>query len=138
MKKCMMILAAAMMIAVSAKAEENNNNTTVIKETILTDSVNYRFRIHITEMRKVMNLEEGQIAEVQKINRELSRRISDLKETPADFRRTKLAAIMSDNLASMRRLVTNSQYHVYLNLLNNEFNKAGLNTILYSNDVAMN
>lgn len=136
MKNFMMILVAAMMVAASAKAENASNNEAV-KENVA-NAVNYRFRVHITEMRKAMNLEEAQIEEIQKINRELSRRIADLKETPAEFRRMKLAAIMSDNISSMRRIVTSSQYHIYLGLLNNEFNKAGLNTILYGYDVAMN
>ncbi len=135
MKNFLMILVAAMMVAASAKAENSSN--VAGKETITIDSVNYRFRVHITEMRKAMNLEEAQIEKIQIVNRELSRRIADLKETPAEFRRVKLAAIMSDNLASMRRIVTSSQYHIYLGLLNNEFNKAGLNTILYGYDVAM-
>lgn len=135
MKNFLMILVAAMMVAASAKAEETN--TVVAMENNAADSVNFRFRVHITDMRKAMNLEEAQIEEVQKVTRELSRRIGGLKDTPAEFRRTKLASIMSDNLASMRRLVTSSQYHIYLNLLNNEFNKAGLNTILYGYDVAM-
>jgi len=136
MKNFMMIMVAALMVAASAKAESANNNAAV-KETIVADSVNFHFRVHITEMRKAMNLDEAQIKDVQKVNRELSRRIAELKETPADFRRAKLAAIMADNLSSMRRLVTGSQYHIYLNLLNSEFNKAGLNTILFGYDVAL-
>lgn len=135
MKNFMMILVAAMMVAASAKAENVNKES--IKATVIADSVNYHFRVRITEMRKAMNLEETQVEKIQHVNRELSRRIADLKETPAEFRRVKLAAIMSDNLASMRRLVTSNQYHIYLGLLNNEFNKAGLNTILYGYEVAM-
>lgn len=138
MKNFMMILVAAMMVATSGKAENANNNIEAANEAQANAKVNYRFRVHINDMRKQMHLEEAQVEEVQAINRELSRRIKTLETTPVEFRRAKLTAIMSENLASMHKVVTSSQYHVYLSLLNNEFNKAGLNTILYDYEVAMN
>ena len=136
MKKFMIVLAAAVMMASTVKAEDANmKSRETAQNAISTDSVNFRFRIHFQEMNEAMHLEEGQMEQIQFINRLLSHRIGNLVNIPEENRRSMLAAIVSDNLSAIRKVVTGTQYHIYLTLLNQEINKAGLNSILYAEDL---
>ena len=144
MKKVMIVFAMSVMVMTIAtvKAEgamkgknavENiENNSMVVEEAQANaDSVTYKVRIRLRDMNKAMHLDVDQIEDLQLTNNELTRRIARLENVPAAERQAKLAVIVAENLASVREMVVEAQYRAYLTLLNNEFNKTGLNTILY-------
>lgn len=142
MKKVMIVFAMSAMIMTIAtvKAEGAKNGKTVVeKENIVVveenqmnpDSVIYKFRIRLRDLNKAMHLDVEQVEGLQLTNSEMTRRIARLENIPASERQAKLALIVADNLASVREIVDDAQYRAYLTIMNNEFNKTGLNTILY-------
>ena len=144
MKKVMIVFAMSAMVMALAtvKAEgamngknavENiENNSMVVEEAQATaDSVTYKVRIRLRDMNKAMHLDIDQVEDLQLTNSELTRRIARLENVPAEERQAKLAVIVAENLAAVREMVDEAQYRAYLTLLNNEFNKTGLNTVLY-------
>ena len=140
MKKVMIVFAMSAMVMTIAtvKAEGAKNNAKDMENAIVVedarvnaDSVIYEFHIRLRDMNKAMHLDVEQIEQLQLTNRELSRRISRLGRIPADERQAKLSAILADNLAEVHQVVDEAQYRAYLTLINNEFNKTGLNSVLY-------
>ena len=142
MKKVMIVFAMSVMVmtiatvkaegAKNSKAVENIENAAVVEEVQANaDSVTYKMRIRLRDMNKAMHLDIDQVEDLQLTNNELTRRIARLENVPAEERQAKLAVIVAENLASVREMVDEAQYRAYLTLLNNEFNKTGLNTILY-------
>lgn len=140
MKKVMIVFAMSAMVMTIAtvKAEGAKNNAKDMENTIVVedarvnaDSVIYEFHIRLRDMNKAMHLDVEQIEQLQLTNKEISRRIARLEKTAASERQAKLTAILADNLAEVHQIVDEAQYRAYLTLINNEFNKTGLNSILY-------
>jgi len=142
MKKVMIVFAMSAMIMTIATvkaegAKENKSAKDMDKSFVVedarvnADSVIYKFHIRLRDMNKAMHLDIEQIEHLQITNKELSRRIARLENASADERQAKLAAILADNLAEVHQIVDEAQYRAYLTLINNEFNKTGLNNILY-------
>ncbi len=142
MKKVMIVFAMSAMIMTIAtvKAEgvnEVNNakdmdNTFVVEDArVNADSVIYKFHIRLRDMNKAMHLDIEQIEQLQITNKEFTRRIARLENVSAADRQARLAGILADNLAEVHEIVDEAQYRAYLTLVNNEFNKTGLNSILY-------
>lgn len=140
MKKVMIVFAMSAMIMTIAtvKAEGAKSSNAVEKSDIIVeevqmnpDSVIYKFNLRLRDLNKAMHLDVEQVEGLQLTNSEMSRRIARLKNLPLSARQAKLAIIVSENLASVREMVDEAQYRSYLTLLNNEFNKTGLNSILY-------
>ena len=140
MKKFMNVLAIAAMVmsVATVKAQtivENDSihhNEVAMAEVKKADSVNYKIRLRVREMSKVMRLEVDQIENLQFTNSDLSRRVARLAKAPAAQRQALLSVIVSENLAAVHEVLDANQYRQYLSFLNNEFNKAGLNTILFN------
>ena len=140
MKKFMNVLAIAAMVmsVATVKAQtivENDSihhNEVAKAEVKKADSVNYKIRLRVREMSKVMRLEVDQIENLQFTNSDLSRRVARLAKAPAAQRQALLSVIVSENLAAVHEVLDANQYRQYLSFLNNEFNKAGLNTILFN------
>jgi len=133
MKKFMVMVAAVMMFSAAAKAEENVNEGQV--SPFVVDSVNYTFRIHLADLEKVMKLKPKQMEAMQFSNRELTRRIATLQEVAPEYRRRELYRILSENLTAVHEVVNDAQYRSYLAVVNEEFRKAGLTSILYGFDM---
>lgn len=142
MKKVMIVFAMSAMImtiaTVKAEGVKNVNNAKDMESSFVVedarvnaDSVIYKFHIRLRDMNKAMHLDIEQIELLQITNKELSRRIARLEFAASDVRQAKLAAILADNLAEVHEIVDEAQYRAYLTLVNNEFNKTGLNSILY-------
>ena len=143
MKKVMIVFAMSAMVMTLATvkaegAKSGNHNAQDMEKTIVVedarvnaDSVIYKFRIRLRDMNKAMHLDIEQVEGLQLTNSELTRRIARLENAPAEERQAKLALIVTENLAAVRDIVDEAQYRAYLTLLNNEFNKTGLNSILY-------
>ena len=142
MKKVMLFCAMSLLSLSIAdvKAEGVNGNDSVkgiensfvVEEPqVNADSVIYKFHIRLRDMYKVMKLDVDQVEELRFANSEMSRNIERLKNVPAESRQAKLSLILAENLAVVREVVDEEQYRAYLFLLNDEFNKTGLNTILY-------
>ena len=140
MKKFMNVLAIAAMVmsVATVKAQtivENDSihhNEVAMAEVKKADTINYKIRLRVREMSKVMRLEVDQIENLQFTNRYLSRRVARLAKAPAAQRQALLTVIVSENLAAVHEVLDANQYRQYLSFLNNEFNKAGLNTILFN------
>ena len=140
MKKFMNVLAIAAMVmsVATVKAQtivENDSihhNEVAMVEVKKADSVNYKIRLRVREMSKVMRLEVDQIENLQFTNSDLSRRVARLAKAPAAQRQALLSVIVSENLAAVHEVLDANQYRQYLSFLNNEFNKAGLNTVLFN------
>lgn len=142
MKKVMIVFAMSAMImtiaTVKAEGVKDVNNAKDMEKSFVVedarvnaDSVIYKFHIRLRDMNKAMHLDIEQIELLQITNKELSRRIARLEFAASDVRQAKLAAILADNLAEVHEIVDEAQYRAYLTLVNNEFNKTGLNSILY-------
>lgn len=142
MKKVMLVLAMALvsMSIADVKAEGVNGtdtikgieNSYVVEDAqVNADSVIYKFRIRLRDMYKAMHLDVDQVEDLRLANGQLTRNIARLENVPAEERQAKLSLILTENLAAVREVVDEEQYRAYLYLLNNEFNKTGLNTILY-------
>ncbi len=140
MKKFMNVLAIAAMVmsVATVKAQtivENDSihhNEVAMAEVKKADTINYKIRLRVREMSKVMRLEVDQIENLQFTNSDLSRRVARLAKAPAAQRQALLSVIVSENLAAVHEVLDANQYRQYLSFLNNEFNKAGLNTILFN------
>ena len=140
MKKFMNVLAIAAMVmsVATVKAQtivENDSihhNEVAMAEVKKADTINYQIRLRVREMSKVMRLEVDQIENLQFTNSDLSRRVARLAKAPAAQRQALLSVIVSENLAAVHEVLDANQYRQYLSFLNNEFNKAGLNTILFN------
>ena len=148
MKKVMLVFAmsAIIMAVATVKAEgavEKKNsrkveNIAVVEENMPgADSVNYKIRLRMRDLNKVMHLEAEQIEGLQFTCSDLSRRVARLQNVPVAERQARLSSIVAENLSAVHEMVSAEQYRLYLSFLNNEFNKAGLNTILF-NEVAAN
>ena len=143
MKKVMLVFAMVMfslaIAEVKAEGAINGNDTvkgianSVVVEDAQenADSVIYKFRIRLRDMYKAMHLDVDQVEDLRLANGQLTRNIARLENIPAEDRQAKLSLILAENLAAVREIVDEDQYRAYLYLLNNEFNKTGLNTILY-------
>lgn len=141
MKKVMlMAMALVAMTIADVKAEGVNGadsikgieNSYVVEDVqVNADSVIYKFRIRLRDMYKAMHLDVDQVEDLRLANGQLTRNIARLENIPAEDRQAKLSLILAENLAAVREIVDEDQYRAYLYLLNNEFNKTGLNTILY-------
>ncbi|MCR5394622.1 MAG: hypothetical protein K6E86_04440 [Bacteroidales bacterium] len=142
MKKVMLIAMALISLSIAdVKAEgvKNGNDTVkgiennnVVEETqVNADSVIYKFHIRLRDMYKAMKLDVDQVEELRFANNAMSRNIARLAHVDAEDRQEKLSTILAQNLATVHEIVDEEQYRAYLYLLNNEFNKTGLNTILY-------
>ena len=141
MKKVMlMAMALVAMTIADVKAEGVNGadsikgieNSYVVEDVqVNADSVIYKFRIRLRDMYKAMHLDVDQVEDLRLANGQLTRNIARLQTIPAEERQAKLSLILAENLAAVREVVDEDQYRAYLYLLNNEFNKTGLNTILY-------
>jgi 1-deoxy-D-xylulose 5-phosphate reductoisomerase len=140
MKKFMNVLAIAAMVmsVATVKAQtivENDSihhNEVAMAEVKKADTINYKIRLRVREMSKVMRLEVDQIENLQFTNSDLTRRVARLAKAPAAQRQALLTVIVSENLAAVHEVLDANQYRQYLSFLNNEFNKAGLNTILFN------
>ena len=140
MKKFMNVLAIAAMVmsVATVKAQtivENDSihhNEVAMAEVKKADTINYKIRLRVREMSKVMRLEVDQIENLQFTNSDLTRRVARLAKAPAAQRQALLTVIVSENLAAVHEVLDANQYRLYLSFLNNEFNKAGLNTILFN------
>ena len=140
MKKFMNVLAIAAMVmsVATVKAQtivENDSihhNEVAMAEVKKVDTINYKIRLRVREMSKVMRLEVDQIENLQFTNSDLSRRVARLAKAPAAQRQALLSVIVSENLAAVHEVLDANQYRQYLSFLNNEFNKAGLNTIIFN------
>lgn len=140
MKKFMNVLAIAAMVmsVATVKAQtivENDSihhNEVAMAEVKKADTINYKIRLRVREMSKVMRLEVDQIENLQFTNSDLSRRVARLAKAPAAQRQALLSVIVAENLAAVHEVLDANQYRQYLSFLNNEFNKAGLNTILFN------
>ena len=141
MKKVMlMAMALVAMTIADVKAEGVNGadsikgieNSYVVEDVqVNADSVIYKFRICLRDMYKAMHLDVDQVEDLRLANGQLTRNIARLQTIPAEERQAKLSLILAENLAAVREVVDEDQYRAYLYLLNNEFNKTGLNTVLY-------
>ena len=141
MKKVMlMAMALVAMTIADVKAEGVNGadsikgieNSNVVEDVqVNADSVIYKFRIRLRDMYKAMHLDVDQVEDLRLANGQLTRNIARLQTIPAEERQAKLSLILAENLAAVREVVDEDQYRAYLYLLNNEFNKTGLNTVLY-------
>ena len=141
MKKVMlMAMALVAMTIADVKAEGVNGadsikgieNSYVVEDVqVNADSVIYKFRIRLRDMYKAMHLDVDQVEALRLANGQLTRNIARLQTIPAEERQAKLSLILAENLAAVREVVDEDQYRAYLYLLNNEFNKTGLNTVLY-------
>ena len=140
MKKFMNVLAIAAMVmsvaTVKAQTIVDNDaihhNEVAMAEVKKADTINYKIRLRVREMSKVMRLEVDQIENLQFTNSDLTRRVARLAKAPAAQRQALLTVIVSENLAAVHEVLDANQYRQYLSFLNNEFNKAGLNTILFN------
>lgn len=142
MKKVMIVFAMSAMIMTIAtvkaegakevkNAKDMDSSFVVEDARVNADSVIYKFHIRLRDMNKAMHLDIEQIEQLQITNKELSRRIARLENASVEDRQAKLASILADNLAEVHSIVDEAQYRAYLTLVNNEFNKTGLNSILY-------
>ena len=141
MKKVMlMAMALVAMTIADVKAEGVNGadsikgieNSYVVEDVqVNADSVIYKFRIRLRDIYKAMHLDVDQVEDLRLANGQLTRNIARLQTIPAEERQAKLSLILAENLAAVREVVDEDQYRAYLYLLNNEFNKTGLNTVLY-------
>lgn len=142
MKKVMLVFAmsATLIGLATVKAEGTLNNGSVndIENVIVVedvkgnaDSVTYKFSIRLRDMNRAMHLDADQVEILQLTTSDLTRRIARLEHAPAGERQAKLAMIVAENLASVHEMVDEAQYRAYLTLINNEFNKTGLNSVLY-------
>lgn len=144
MKKVFLVFVATAMLTTiaSLKAEGTNNGNIAAAETVVevdqikADTVIYEFRLSLREMNKAMRLNIDQIEALQNVNREMRRGIAKLGEVPAESQQERLNLLLANNLLEVRGRVEDDQYRAYLRLLNNEFNRTGLNTILYGLDLA--
>lgn len=130
------IMALATVKAEGAMNGENavkdiENNIVVEDAQVSADSVIYKFRIRLRDMNRVMHLDIDQVEHLQHILTDLSRRIAHLENLPVEVRQSRLSDIIADNLAAVHEVVDEAQYRAYLTLLNNEFNKTGLDAILF-------
>ena len=145
MKKFMLVfaMAATMMAGATVKAEgavnsaaNNANETAVVEENKMNfDSVNYKIRLRLRDLNKVMRLDADQIESLQFTCSDLNRRVARLQKVPADQRQARLSLIVNQNLAAVHELVTPAQYRQYLAFLNQEFNKLGLNSVLFNDSM---
>lgn len=119
-------MAFAMLMMMMATATVKAEN-----ETVNNESVNFKFRIQLREMNKTMHLYSYQIEGLRAANIELCKAIASLETVPADERKNVLNGIVIRNLSTVHKLTDDDQYRAYLTLLNNEFNKHGLNNILF-------
>ncbi|MBP5344797.1 MAG: hypothetical protein J6X31_06360 [Bacteroidales bacterium] len=140
MKKILYVFAIVAMSVATVKAQNliendsiHHNEVAVVEENIKTvDSVNYKIRLRLRDMAKVMHLEVDQIENLQFTNSDLSRRVARLAKAPVAQRQAILSVIVAENLAAVHEVLDANQYRQYLSFLNNEFNKAGLNSILFN------
>ncbi len=145
MKKVMLVFAmSAMIMAVATvKAEgaveriaNDADKVAVVEEDMQNaDSVNYKIRLRLRDLNKVMRLDAEQVESLQFTCSDLSRRVSRLQKAPADERQALLSVIVAENLAAVHELVTPAQYRQYLAYLNQEFVKNGLNSVLFSDNM---
>ena len=115
----------------SGAVQDIENNIVVEDVQGSADSVIYKFRIRLRDMNRVMHLDVDQVEHLQHILTDMSRRIAHLENVPVELRQSKLSDIIADNLASVHEVVDDAQYRAYLTLLNNEFNKTGLDAVLF-------
>jgi type I site-specific restriction endonuclease len=147
MKKVFMLVAMSIMLMASAvKAEGMNNGNAVVNSENAhvvedaqsnADSVIYKFKLRLRDMNKAMHLDVDQIEALQQTTVDLSRRIARLENVSAEKRQAQLTHIITENLVLVHDFVNENQYRAYLSLLNNEFNRTGLNSVLYGYDVVV-
>ena len=147
MKKVFVFAMSIMMMAFAiVKAEGNNNGNAVVNsdnsfvvEDVQSnaDSVIYKFKLRLRDMNKAMHLDVDQIEALQQTTVDLSRRIARLENVSAEKRQAQLTHIITENLVLVHDFVNENQYRAYLSLLNNEFNRTGLNSVLYGYDVVV-
>lgn len=143
MKKVLFVFAVSglVMALATVKAEgamngnmavqDIENENVVEEDQVSADSVTYEFHIRLRDMNREMHLDVDQVEFLQHATVDLTRCIALLEFLPMEERQSKLAFIVADNLAAVREMVDDKQYNAYLSILDNEFNKTGLNTILY-------
>ncbi|MBR0036655.1 MAG: hypothetical protein IJP70_03325 [Bacteroidales bacterium] len=147
MKKVFVFAMSIMMMAfATVKAEGNNNGNAVVNsdnsfvvEDVQSnaDSVIYKFKLRLRDMNKAMHLDVDQIEALQQTTVDLSRRIARLENVAAEKRQAQLTHIITENLVVVHDYLNDNQYRAYLSLLNNEFNRTGLNSVLYGYDVVL-
>lgn len=143
MKKVLLVfvVSASIMALATVKAEGMINGDSAVKDIenaivvedvqVSADSVTYEFRIRLRDMNREMHLNVDQVEFLQHATSDLTRCIALLEFIPEEERQSRLAFIVAENLAAVRDMVDDNQYNAYLSILDNEFNKTGLNTILY-------
>ncbi len=145
MKKVFVVFAmsAVVLALATVKAEGMNNgsaandaNESIVEvDQLNPDTVIYKFTLRLRDMNKAMHLDVDQIEALQHTNLDLSRRIAHLEKVAPEKRQAMLTRIISENLILVHEHVNETQYRAYLNLLNDEFNKTGLNSVLYGYDM---
>ena len=134
MKKVFMVVAAAlMMTAASVKAQAVVAAPEVAEAQ--KGAVSYELKLSLHDMHKAMKLDIDQFDNMERVTRNFERRISNLAYVDPEKRQEKLTAYVAENLMNAQGYLDEMQYRTYLKLLNVEFNKTGLNSVLYGYDM---
>ena len=127
MKKVFLVVLSAMMMAATTIQAKGVS----VAES---DDVDYRLRLNLRDMRRSVSLEYDQIEVLAQTNETLSRRVEHLATIAPERRQALLEGFLFDNLAIVHSCLSSEQYRDYLAMLNTEFNRTGLNGILFGRE----
>lgn len=129
--KYVMSLVFAFILMISNTARANTSQDT-------TNEVNYEFSLSMREMNRNLRLDINQFEILSQTSHSLTRRIERLSTVAPEKHYELLSLFIADNLSTVRNYLNNEQYLLYRSMLNEKLQQHGLDTVLNSQDAAMN
>lgn len=124
-----MVFAFILMMSNIAKANTNQDTR---------NEANFEFTLSMREMNRNLRLDINQFEILSQTSHSLSRRIERLSTIAPEKHYELLSLFIADNLSTVRNYLSNEQYDNYRSLLNEKLQQHGLDTLLKSQDAAMN
>ena len=118
MKKMMLTIAMALTMTVAFAEGENDNN--------VQNAQAYNMRVNIARLSKALQLNCDQVETVQLVHDQFSREMMTVAEATEEERPEKMKKAINRDLANMRYILNDEQYHTYVRILNITLYNRGL------------
>lgn len=125
MKKIVFTLAAMMTMTLAFAEGENSAKTNAA---VAPEAAKYEMNINVSSLGRTLGLDYDTERTVSYISENFTRDMHRVATTAEDADRNRLyKKAINHNLAYMRSVLDDSQYHEYVKLLNTTLNNRGLN-----------
>ncbi len=125
-------VAAIMMASANVNAQEKVENVNVNNET----PICYEFNVNMRSLSRFLNLTQEQEEVMEYASDNFKYSLKRVERSKAEKRGARMQSALNTNLAYAHKYLDNEQYRKYLALMNNSLRNKGLDTLLYSENLA--